>query len=63
MKGASAPANVLAAITEAESLFGTYTPVEAEAMKGSNETRQAFIRVAGVLGYYNEGYIGPGHCR
>jgi hypothetical protein len=46
----------------ATTLFNTYTPAQIGALKGSNALRQQFISLAGVLGQYNEGLIGPGHC-
>lgn len=49
-------------ITSAETLFGKYTPAQIAALKGSNATRKQFITLAGKLGNYNEGLIGPGHC-
>lgn len=51
-----------AAFDEATVLFQTYTPAQIAALKGSNALRQKFISLAGILGSYNEGYIGPGHC-
>ncbi len=29
---------------------------------GNDDLRQQFIYLAGILGDYNEGYVGPGHC-
>jgi hypothetical protein len=46
----------------ATTLFNTYTPAQIGALKGNNPLRQQFISLAGVLGQYNEGLIGPGHC-
>jgi len=46
----------------ATDLFETYTPTEIGALKGNNALRQQFISLAGTLGSYNEGLIGPGHC-
>ena len=46
----------------ATGLFNTYTPAEIGALKGNNALRQQFISLAGTLGAYNEGLIGPGHC-
>jgi hypothetical protein len=31
-------------------------------LKGHDALRQQFISLAGVLGAYNEGITGPGHC-
>ena len=62
LDGASAPASVSSAITTATGLFGTYTPAQIGALSGSNALRKQFIALAGTLGSYNEGLIGPGHC-
>ncbi|MFC1789775.1 hypothetical protein ACFLYY_02230 [Patescibacteria group bacterium] len=58
------PTEVTDAMSDAEVLFNTYSPTEVEGMKGKNgkETRNEFIELAGILGGYNEGLIGPGHC-
>jgi len=47
-----------AAIAWAETFFGAYGP----SSQLSKEVRQQAIATAGVLGSYNEGLIGPGHC-
>ena len=60
--GADSPANVDAAITSATTLFQTYTPAQIAALKGNKQPRPQFISLAGTLGSYNEGTIGPGHC-
>ncbi|HLP79743.1 MAG TPA: hypothetical protein VK158_03865 [Acidobacteriota bacterium] len=60
MNGASAPASVTNAITQAEALFAAKTPAQVKAMKGS-QTAQ-WVTLAGILGSFNEGAIGPGHC-
>jgi hypothetical protein len=62
LDGASAPASVATAIASATTLFQTYTPAQIGALKGSNSLRQQFVALAGTLGSYNEGQIGPGHC-
>jgi VCBS repeat-containing protein len=62
LNGASVPANVQTALNSATSLFGTYTPAQIAALKGNNPVRQQFISLAGILGSYNQGQIGPGHC-
>ena len=62
LDGASAPASVSDAITTATGLFGTYTPAQIGALSGSNALRKQFVALAGTLGSYNEGLIGPGHC-
>jgi hypothetical protein len=62
LDGASAPASVSSAITTATGLFGAYTPAQIGALSGSNALRKQFVALAGTLGSYNEGLIGPGHC-
>ena len=62
LNGASAPSSVTAAITTATSLFATYTPAQIGALSGSDALRKQFVALAGTLGSYNEGLIGPGHC-
>lgn len=56
------PSAAQAAFNEATGLFETYTPAQIGALKGNNALRQQFINLAGILGDYNEGLIGPGHC-
>jgi hypothetical protein len=58
---ASAVSDELAAAT---TLFETYNPAQIAALKGKNgkALRVQFIDLAGTLGAYNEGAIGPGHC-
>jgi hypothetical protein len=53
---------IATAFSEATTLFETYTPAEIGALKGKDALRQQFITLAGTLGSYNEGLIGPGHC-
>lgn len=62
LNGASSTPAVDAAITSATTLFNTYTPAQIGALKGNDPVRQQFISLAGTLGSYNEGAIGPGHC-
>jgi hypothetical protein len=52
------------AFDDATALFETYTDEEIAALKGKigKELRAQFITLAGILGSYNEGDIGPGHC-
>ncbi len=56
------PTAAQAAYNDATVLFNTYTPAQIGALKGNNALRQQFINLAGILGNYNEGIIGPGHC-
>lgn len=53
---------IATAFADATTLFETYTPAEIGALKGKDALRQQFITLAGTLGSYNEGLIGPGHC-
>lgn len=62
LNGSSVPSSVASAIASATSLFQTYTPAQIGALKGSNALRQQFVSLAGTLGSYNEGAVGPGHC-
>ncbi len=55
---ADAPQSVLDAITWAEGFFSTHTQND----KLSKTLRSEVIAYAGLLGSYNEGTIGPGHC-
>jgi hypothetical protein len=55
--GASSTADVDAAIAWAETFFSTYTPDNWP--KG---LKNQIVTNAGVLGSYNEGLTGPGHC-
>jgi hypothetical protein len=52
------------AFASATTLFQTYTDEQIAALKGKagNALRAQFISLAGTLGSYNEGLIGPGHC-
>ncbi|WP_243090882.1 helix-turn-helix transcriptional regulator [Thermus neutrinimicus] len=58
LKGAYAPPEVLDAITWAENFFHTYGPASNLSKSLVNQARY----YAGILGQYNEGKIGPGHC-
>ncbi|TSC77024.1 MAG: hypothetical protein G01um101431_207 [Parcubacteria group bacterium Gr01-1014_31] len=60
--GASVPVDIQTAIDDATALFNAYTPAQVAAMKGNSATRKQFIDLAGILGSYNEGLTGPGHC-
>lgn len=62
LAGASVPSLVTTAFDEATALFETYTPAEIEALPGGSSLRQQFIMLSEILGDYNEGYLGPGHC-
>jgi hypothetical protein len=58
LNGASSTTEVDAAIAWAEAFFGSHAPTD----QLSKAERAAVIQNAGILGSYNEGDIGPGHC-
>lgn len=62
LAGASAPQAVLDALSDAETLFGLYSPADIAGLKGNDSLRKQFVELAGTLGSYNEGLTGPGHC-
>jgi hypothetical protein len=55
--GASVPSNVATAIASATAFFQTHQPATLTKADKTNATR-----LAGILGSYNEGAFGPGHC-
>jgi hypothetical protein len=57
LSGASAPPSVIAAIAYAESFFQNNTPTN-----WPKSQKNTILNNAGILGSYNEGLIGPGHC-
>jgi hypothetical protein len=57
------PTAISAALASATTLFNTYTPAQIATLSGSNAIRKQFVSLAGILGSYNEGTIGPGHCQ
>jgi hypothetical protein len=61
LNGAS-PADVQATFNSATTLLTAKTPAQIAALKGSDSLRKQFITLAGILGSYNEGLKGPGHC-
>ncbi len=64
--GASVPAEVAAAMDDAEILLDEYdgNPESMDDLKGktAREVRSEFIDTAELLDDYNNGIIGPGHC-
>ena len=67
LNGATPTPAVTAAILAAEALFTNAlydTAAEIDALKGKNakDVRAQFTSLAGTLGSFNEGSIGPGHC-
>lgn len=57
------PTTIASTLTTATTLFQTYTPAQIGALSGNNSLRKQFVSLAGILGSYNEGDIGPGHCQ
>lgn len=49
-----------ATLAAAKTLFENNTPAQVEALKG--KAKENVTTLAGILGSYNEGTIGPGHC-
>jgi len=64
LAGAWVPSDVATALTQATGLFETYTPGQVATMKGKagNDLRSRLTSLAALLGAYNSGAIGPGHC-
>ncbi|KHG64665.1 hypothetical protein QT17_11065 [Thermus sp. 2.9] len=58
LNGSAAPSEVGAALAWAENFFATHTPSGPFSKTETNQARA----YADLLGQYNEGYIGPGHC-
>jgi hypothetical protein len=58
LNGASVPAAVAKAMTEAKAFLSDY----AKNNNPKGNTRKVMLELAGVLGAYNEGATGPGHC-
>lgn len=58
------PSAVSTTLNTALALFSNplNTPNSIGALKSNNALRAQFVALAGVLGAYNEGTIGPGHC-
>lgn len=56
LAGATAPAGVATAMTEAEALLTGLT------LDAAPAKRAELVRLAGLLGAFNEGETGPGHC-
>lgn len=66
--GGSVPSNVQTALVNGASLLDEYdgspNPNKNPDIKGKDakDIRGQFVSIAGVLGSFNEGTIGPGHC-
>jgi len=54
------PSAAQSAFNSATTLFNTYTPAQAAALKGS--AKNTWTNLATILDNYNNGLIGPGHC-
>ncbi len=64
LNGASASTQVLDALSEAETLFSTYTVQQVGALRGNQAPRPRIIELAGILDMYNNGIgdLGPESC-
>lgn len=60
LNGAFVPSEVQEAFDAATELFNNNTPDDVINLKGQD--KQPWLDAASVLGDYNEGLIGPGHC-
>jgi hypothetical protein len=59
------PSSISGALAQAQVLFENYTPAQIAALKGKpsdKALRDQFVSLAGILGSYNEGLLGPAHC-
>lgn len=63
LAGASAPKEVTDALYQAKKLFNKYTPTAVAKLSKSHADRKLFISLAETLDKYNNGVIGPGHCK
>lgn len=62
LNGASTTPAVDGALASAQAFFTTYTPDTFNALGKKHQARKDAITWAGILGSYNEGKTGPGHC-
>lgn len=66
LHGAMVPSEVQDALDDASSIFETKTPDYFAKVKGktlaTNGEVSQMVNLASILGSYNEGIIGPGHC-
>ena len=62
LNGASVPTEVQDALDDATAFFETHTPASFAALGKKDQLRKDVLTWAGILGSYNEGAIGPGHC-
>lgn len=56
------PSEAQEVFDDATELFETYTPEYIGGLRGNHPIRQHFISLKNILGQYNDGEIGPGHC-
>lgn len=59
---ATVPTAVQDAIDDATAFFNTYTPDTFNALGKKSQVRKDVLTWAGILGSFNEGLTGPGHC-
>ena len=62
LNGANVPADVSAALNQAESWFSQIYMTPDYNFKSNKTVRAEFISLAGLLDDYNNGLVGPGHC-
>lgn len=62
LNGASVPAPVALAMTEAEVFLKDFAKYGSDPKKVKKADREAMVKLAGILAAYNEGTTGPGHC-
>jgi hypothetical protein len=61
--GASISGAAAAAFASGQTLLSSRTPAEIGALQGDDPLRQQFISAGAILDDYNNGVIGPGHCK
>jgi len=60
LDGSWTPMEIRQALAESESLFAIYSPEDV--VTGGKEVSLRMLQLAGLLGMYNDGTLGPGHC-
>lgn len=61
LKGAD-PGAIQSEYDAATDLFNNYTPMQIAVMRHNNQVKRQFVQLGFILGKYNLGLIGPGHC-
>jgi hypothetical protein len=61
LKGAD-PSAIQSEFDAATDLFSNYSPMQIALMRHNNQIKRQFLQLAIILGKYNLGLIGPGHC-